>query len=544
MVTGLLRGIGHVTDVCRIFKHSREEILREHLQLPWRRSPLWLLIRVALQLVFERLGNELGRYRKPLSLYKHFMVFLMSTIVNKSALQSLSHDLLFVMTAKISRRLLKLGPAEEATWLRYTEKAIIGIESKLKRKWDLIQSSARYTLDLSALSTLDFGQDTLLAMDTLRPYLEEISKHSSAEIPKAQGIYGPPFQRNEARDLPNVKFSQDRELAFFELADFESGVETNLETHRIFSSEQSTHRTPSNIQPTKRISGDELPDFTGPSSIGGTFAAEDLVKGFHIHTVDPADTDDPEDKWRYITDNSFSREFLKRVDAFDISSQQPSSFSGLCERCSNVQVLDPDFELYLSLPGLRKTADSCALCRTLHRVLQPSGPIYPIRPIRVYRGGSNLIADGRDRPVLRICADQEWTEADDIQVGFPKLPEAGSPVHYKLLHEWLRVCDEEHREFRCHGESDVQLPTRVIDVGQERNPGVLRLHCTKQSDRGEYIALSHCWGTPAPNERVKNYTFTSNIGARCKSIDFDNLGKTFQHAIMSMSHARHPLESY
>jgi hypothetical protein len=84
----------------------------------------------------------------------------------------------------------------------------------------------------------------------------------------------------------------------------------------------------------------------------------------------------------------------------------------------------------------------------------------------------------------------------------------------------------------------------VIDVGQERNPGVLRLHCTKQSDRGEYIALSHCWGTPAPNERVKNYTFTSNIGARCKSIDFDNLGKTFQHAIMSMSHARHPLESY
>jgi hypothetical protein len=48
--------LGEPTDVVGIVKNTREEVLWQAKQ-PWRRSPLWLLIRVSLQLLFIRQRN-------------------------------------------------------------------------------------------------------------------------------------------------------------------------------------------------------------------------------------------------------------------------------------------------------------------------------------------------------------------------------------------------------------------------------------------------------------------------------------------------------
>ena len=47
---GMLRGIGSTYQTSSLSKNTREEVLWKQARRPWRRSPMWLLIRVTLQL--------------------------------------------------------------------------------------------------------------------------------------------------------------------------------------------------------------------------------------------------------------------------------------------------------------------------------------------------------------------------------------------------------------------------------------------------------------------------------------------------------------
>ncbi|KAM5350650.1 hypothetical protein ACJ41O_007155 [Fusarium nematophilum] len=61
---------------------------------------------------------------------------------------------------------------------------------------------------------------------------------------------------------------------------------------------------------------------------------------------------------------------------------------------------------------------------------------------------------------------------------------------------WLAKCTTEHT--KCSAQQDridglPLLPTRVLDVGTDNNPS-LRLFVAPSGRRGEYAALSYCWG--------------------------------------------------
>src|SRR3989440_504515 len=93
-----LRPVGKPVDVSRLWKNTREEVIWLDSRLPWRRSPMWLLVRVAMQLVFSRStvsSKSLG------DLYKTFMVFLMSHILVLSHQHSLPSDLMYAINAKL-----------------------------------------------------------------------------------------------------------------------------------------------------------------------------------------------------------------------------------------------------------------------------------------------------------------------------------------------------------------------------------------------------------------------------------------------------------
>jgi len=69
MLNGILRGIGEPVNVTRIRKRTRDDVLWDGDLLPWRRSPLWLLLRVALQTSLYEDGDNCHIQ------YKSFLIF-------------------------------------------------------------------------------------------------------------------------------------------------------------------------------------------------------------------------------------------------------------------------------------------------------------------------------------------------------------------------------------------------------------------------------------------------------------------------------------
>jgi hypothetical protein len=171
MLTGILRGIGQPVDAARIHKRTRDDVLWNNVLKPWRRSPLWLLLRVVLQTSLRTEADD--RHKR----YKSFMIFFMTHVLQQSLQASLPSDILFVMIAKISRRILKLGIGDEAPWIAYVHETIGAAHLELARRWRMIEQN------LDPLGTqgvwnpleLSFYRDTRLSISTLRPYLAGIA---------------------------------------------------------------------------------------------------------------------------------------------------------------------------------------------------------------------------------------------------------------------------------------------------------------------------------------------------------------------------------
>lgn len=75
-----IASLGGPTTSQRINKNTREEVLWSDCKYPWRRSSLWLLIRVTLQLLFERHGTGSGSLD---GIYKAFIVQVLSHILDE-----------------------------------------------------------------------------------------------------------------------------------------------------------------------------------------------------------------------------------------------------------------------------------------------------------------------------------------------------------------------------------------------------------------------------------------------------------------------------
>lgn len=89
------------------------------------------------------------------------------------------------------------------------------------------------------------------------------------------------------------------------------------------------------------------------------------------------------------------------------------------------------------------------------------------------------------------------------------------------ISQWLSDCSQ-HPD--CPQREAKPLPTRVIDVGEERNSSV-RLLETGHS-LGEYVALSYCWGSDQPGKTIR-----SNLNGRLTNLDERILSKTIQDAL-------------
>ncbi|KAI6405712.1 hypothetical protein MCOR23_002529 [Pyricularia oryzae] len=195
--------LGPVTEPVKdagLWKNTRDEIMWNDAFMPWRRSPLWLLLRVAMQLLWHRQSPEDG-----LSMYKAFMLYLSARILRISANTRLDSDYLEIMRLKVARRRLKLTSAGRSSQFELPESV------------------------LKALAKLDLDQDVYHSLPTLDSFLKSMEerKQLSTQGTFNKGNYMSAFPSHA---LPYMSaMSILREYVLFNIHSVEAWVASHLE---------------------------------------------------------------------------------------------------------------------------------------------------------------------------------------------------------------------------------------------------------------------------------------------------------------------------
>ncbi|KAL4786748.1 hypothetical protein BJX76DRAFT_365241 [Aspergillus varians] len=221
--TAFLRPRSTVIDSLQINKKTREEVLWLSARRPWRRSPLWLLIRVGLQLILRRLCQHEGI---PDDIYKHFMVFYMSRVLNVCS-NRISDEHRHLMNAKIGRRLLKLDLSYHPAWFAYVQNALERGHDAVLKSWHGIMAQNSSQDDEHSLAGLDFSKDIHCSLPGLDEWLAGIDKREHTQI---SADFQPQRKLLDLKytELPSFVDTKDPDYKILNLAAFEIWVEVNL----------------------------------------------------------------------------------------------------------------------------------------------------------------------------------------------------------------------------------------------------------------------------------------------------------------------------
>ncbi|OCK82068.1 hypothetical protein K432DRAFT_424453 [Lepidopterella palustris CBS 459.81] len=227
LLTGVLRAVGDPTDVVRIHKNTRDDVVWKKALKPWRRSALWLLLRVAIQSTLARVNvASVSRLY-----YKSFMVFFLSRVLERAVNASLPSDLLFTMKAKIGRRVLKLDQAPGVETIEPLEST----KQLLSSRWDNLQKDTDpngiWKAWAKSRSDLSFQEDTKLKLSSLGPYLKKIAAravHSPTELNFEPHCPLRIYQSSSIFPSINQLLSMGSAIKHTSLLDMEAWVEKHL----------------------------------------------------------------------------------------------------------------------------------------------------------------------------------------------------------------------------------------------------------------------------------------------------------------------------
>lgn len=220
---GILRGMGKEIQPCRIVKRIADEVMWNDAYKPWRRSPLWLVIRVALQTSLSSAAE-----------YKHFMLFFQARVLR----YCLKHDsfpseLLFAMRVKMSRRFSKVQDSSP-TFIGVMLEDIFGqAEKVLQSRWSEVQSIQAQS-PVWTPEEFDMEKAVIQSLPNSRAYLDKVLKR------RLHWNTPPPFNpiprirleniSDFTRFIPATLSSSFEETGSFALFDFESSVQHHLLT--------------------------------------------------------------------------------------------------------------------------------------------------------------------------------------------------------------------------------------------------------------------------------------------------------------------------
>ncbi|GKU22957.1 unnamed protein product, partial [Fusarium langsethiae] len=119
ILMSLLEGIGNPAHPRRLRKRVRDDVVLDQSEIPWRRSPYWLVLRVTLGRILSTLLDDsheaIGR------VYYKFIICVVLANLLRDCVGSLQPDMVLMIQAKLCRRLAKLESEKEAASGRLRE---------------------------------------------------------------------------------------------------------------------------------------------------------------------------------------------------------------------------------------------------------------------------------------------------------------------------------------------------------------------------------------------------------------------------------------
>ena len=229
MFMAILAAVGAPIKVRQVQKRTRDDVLWNECLLPWRRSALWLTVRVAIQTtLMHMLPND--KFRATI-LYKNFMAFIMTEIASLACAASLPKDVCLVINAKVARRIFKLGAHVD----NFISGAALTISRATKKEQGEMWSALQVQ-DAERAATIDpelsFQPDTSLTLDNSRGYLDSVLAVCYDQEPRKPSSFEPlcnTWVSKTNRGLPHADclVSVGKELVYV-LFEIESWVSDRL----------------------------------------------------------------------------------------------------------------------------------------------------------------------------------------------------------------------------------------------------------------------------------------------------------------------------
>ncbi|KAH7390280.1 heterokaryon incompatibility protein-domain-containing protein [Cadophora sp. MPI-SDFR-AT-0126] len=146
-----------------------------------------------------------------------------------------------------------------------------------------------------------------------------------------------------------------------------------------------------------------------------------------------------------------------------------------------------EYDLDHDYTEFQKYKGSCSL----HRLLRDLHGLWLENRTYPSRRNYSYVCGPHGSRLVMATNPRSW----DVLSGLLDTVMHPNPLHPSTiarLQTWIQRCDQEHEA--CRGEKLPAMPTRVLDLSDLGSDGIVKLVETNGS-RGQYIALSHCWGT-------------------------------------------------
>ncbi|KAL4885977.1 hypothetical protein BJY04DRAFT_214168 [Aspergillus karnatakaensis] len=203
-------------------KHVREEVnYNGRSILPWRRSPLWFVMKVAIQTIIYRVFPDNEGHEE----YKNFMLYFaaeIGLIATTLELENLA-DVLAMLRAKIARRVQKLQDKAFQFVVQQVGNSNMEITGHLQRLHGAIQADALKDVPAMFGPATDSDLETTLTacIDKLH---EAMLDEPSATNSEYHGWPQKERKRRVTADIPELKHGDD-----LSLLEFEDWVDTKLQ---------------------------------------------------------------------------------------------------------------------------------------------------------------------------------------------------------------------------------------------------------------------------------------------------------------------------